>query len=109
MLVDGIDLNIEKEYNPAKVFINSDNSDAFNTSDLKNLTFIKTNIICELASNNTGITPNTIVHQTTDINILNKLYLSYFRSKSSRTIKRDKSKTITTNKLKEVYADLWRP
>lgn len=106
MLVDGIDLNIEKEYNLVKVFINSDNSDAFNTSNLKNLASIKTNIICELASNNTGITPNTIAHQTTDLNILNKLYLWYIKSKSSRTIKRDKSKTITTDKLEEVYADL---
>lgn len=94
-LIDSINFNIVVKYNPVEVPVNLDNSNTSNISDHKNL-----------ASNNTIIPPKVVVHQITNINILDKLYMPYIRIKSTKIIKRDKSMTSITSKLKKVHINL---
>ena len=56
-------------------------------------------------------TPTTVVHQiiTKDSDVLDKLCTPCVGSKSTQVIQRNKSMTPTTDKLEEVYANLWGP
>lgn len=90
---------MDKKYNSIKVFVKSDNSKVFNISDRENL-----------IPNNTSSTNEPIVaYQITNNNIFIKLYMLYIGSKSTQTIKRDKSITTTINKFEEVHIDLLEP
>lgn len=100
-LVDGINFDIGKEYNPTEVLVDSNDSDTPNASDHEDLAPDNTGITHELAPNNIGITPDTVAHQTTDIDVLDKLCMPFVGNKSTRTIKRDKSMTIATSKLEK--------
>lgn len=84
-----------------------DNSDGSNVSNYKDSTPDNTGITRKLAPDNIGITPDNIAHQITDIDVLDKLCILCVRSKSTRTIRRDKSMINVTSKLKEVYVGLW--
>lgn len=87
---------MDKKYNFVKVFVKSDNSKALNISDYK-----------DLIPNNTSSTNKPIVaYQITNNNIFIKLYMLYIRSKSTQTIKRNKSITTTTNKFEKVHINL---
>lgn len=79
-----------------------DNSDASDTSNFKELLTMPSGI---------KAIPTTVVCQMKieDPDILNKLYTSCIGSKLMRIIRRNKGMTITSNKLEEVHADLWRP
>lgn len=101
-LVDGINLdNNNKEYNPAEVLIDSDDSDMSKLSDpdKKSLT----------QHPSTKATPTTVVRQirTEDSDVLDKLCTPCVGSKSTRVVQRNKSMTPTTDKLEEVHANLW--
>lgn len=91
---------MDKEYNLVEVLVGLDNSnsDALQTSD--NSKIINNNI------NTTHKPKPAIAYQATNNNIFNKLCILYIRSKSTQTVKKDKSKMITISKLEEVYADL---
>lgn len=99
-LTDRIDLNdtSSKEYNLAKVFIDSDDSDASDSDSLQ--------------SNKeapTAPVPTSIVAtcQANDPDSLDKLCTPCVGSKSTRVVRQNKSATITTNKLEKVHANLW--
>lgn len=100
-LVDGIDLDMEnKQYNLVEILLNSDNSDNSNKFKLDKAPPLNNIYI---------LSPETaVIQQTTNNrNILNRLCIPYIRSKSSQIVKKDKSMTATTNKLEEVYVDIW--
>lgn len=97
----------DKEYNSAEVFLDLDNSDTSDCSDQEelpiqeSLTQLLTKIAAEVAL-------KTAAHQTRikDFEDLNRLCRPYMRSKLTRKVRRNKGMTATTNKLKEVHADL---
>lgn len=105
-LVNGIKLHITKKYNPTEVFVDSNNSDTSNISDHKDSVSNDTLITHELVSNNTSIMLDIVAHQTTDINVLNKLCMSCFRSQSTKIIKSNKIMTNIISKLEKVHIDL---
>ena len=103
-LVDGIDLdNNNKEYNPAEVLIDSDDSDMSELSDPDEEPLTQ--------HPSAKATPTTVVRQirTEDSDVLDKLCTPCVGSKSTQVVRRNKSMTPTTDKLEEVHADLWGP
>lgn len=119
-LTDGIDLkNIpSKEYDPAKVLIDSDDSDASDAdaSRVRTTSAASPAISPTLAALpfpvHPAITPLTAVAASTQANNLDnldKLYMPCVGSKSTRIVRQNKSMTVTTSKLEEVHADLWGP
>ncbi len=103
-LIDGISLDQnDREYNLAEVFIDLDNSDASDCSDQEE------SPIQLLAESVAEVTSRATVQQTRieDLEDLDKLCTPCVRSKSTRVVRRNKSMTATTNKLKEIHADLW--
>lgn len=96
-LVDDINLKQEnKEYNPAKVFINSDDSDVSANWDKKRL------LVQLLADNTTAALHQTIENS----DVLDKLYMPCIGSKLTRVIRYNKNITTKLNKLQKVHADL---
>lgn len=95
-LTDGIALGLQdKEYDPAKVLIDSDDSDDSESSDIETT-----------GAPNPAPTPAlALANQVNDV--LDKLCGPCVGSKSTRVVRRDKSITPTTSKLEEVHADLW--
>lgn len=79
---------------------NSNTSDYLNQRDLLIQPLIK--IVAE-------VIPRAVVHQIRIeyLEDLDKLCTPCTRSKSTRVVSQNKSMTATTNKLKEVYVDLW--
>ncbi len=105
-LVDGISLDQDdKEYNPAKVFIDSDDSDA---SDCSNQEESPIQLLVESVAE---VTPRATVQQTRikDLEDLDKLCTLCVGSKSTRVVIQNKSMTATISKLEEIYADFWGP
>lgn len=103
-LTDGINFDISNsKYDPAEVFIDSDNSNASNF-DFNSKT---------LTSNNpTTLDPIPIIVACQENNAenpdnLDKLYTPYMGSISTRVVRQNKSITITTSKLEEVHINLW--
>lgn len=94
-LVNSIDLNIGKEYDPIEILVDLDNLYASNVVDHKDSIF-----------DNISIMPDVIAYQTTDIHIFDKLYISCIANKSTRTIRRDTNMTSTTNILAKAYVHL---
>ena len=105
-LVDGIDLGPEKEYNPAEVLIDSEESDVDETGDQPQSMTNSTQPHADLSSAIRQVKAGT---DKDNGNILDKLCMPCVGSKSTRVVRRDKSMTPTTNKLEEVHADLWGP
>lgn len=105
-LVDGIDLDIEKKYKPIEILTDLNNLDASNISDQKNLPPNNISITHKLASDNTDIMQNSIAHQTTNINILDKLCMLCIGSKLTKTIRSYKNMTRVINKLEKMHTDL---
>ncbi len=105
-LVDGISLDQDdREYNPAEVFIDSDDSDASDCLDQEETSIqLSTKSIAE-------VTPRATVQQTRikDLEDLNKLCTPYVGSKSTRVVRQNKSMTATTSKLEEIHTYLWGP
>lgn len=93
-LTDGIDLDLAKEYNPAEVFVDSENSDADSSGD---------------DSQPKHSVARQFKADTDNINALDKLCAPCVGSKLTRVVRRNKSMTPTTSKLEEVHADLWGP
>lgn len=93
-LTDGIDLDLAKEYNPAEVFVDSENSDADSSGD---------------ESQPKHSVARQFKADTDNIDALDKLCAPCVGSKSTRVVRRNKSMTPTTSKLEEVHADLWGP
>lgn len=81
-LVDGIDLNMKnKEYNPAKVLFNSDDSNDSNKFNPNN------DKAPSLTDTSVSSPETAVIQQTTsDPNNFNKLYISCIGNKSSQTI-----------------------
>ena len=103
-LVDGIDLdNNNKEYNPAEVFIDLDNSNISELSDSNEKPLIQ--------HPSAKTTPSTVIRRirTKDSDVLDKLCTPCIGIKSIRVVWKNKSMTPTTDKLEEVHADLWGP
>lgn len=103
-MVDDINLGSEKEYNPAEVFVDLETSDADNFRDyFQSMTSLT----------QPHIEPSFADHQVKagvdEGDTLNKLYTLCIENKSTQVVRRDKSMTPITNKLEEVYADLWSP
>lgn len=100
--MDSIDLDIKnKEYDPKEVLLNFDNWENSNEFKFNNdKTFFPTNT--SVSSPKIAV----IWQTTSDLNILNKLYMPCIGSKLSQTVQRDKSMIATTRKLEEVHADL---
>lgn len=104
-MVNGIDLDRKnKEYDPAEVLLNSNNSDDFEKFNFNNdeAPFFTNTSVCS---------PKTVIIQqtTSDFNILDKLYMLCIGSKSSQIIRKDKSMTANTSKLEQMHTDLWEP
>lgn len=116
-LVDGIDIGPNKEYDPAEVLINSDDSEASadekeSPDDTVASLALPQFVPAAMIPAGTTISDPDPVYQTRtndETNMLDKLCTPCVRSKSTRAIRRDKSMTPTTNKLEEVHADLWGP
>lgn len=97
-LTDGIELNTSNnEYNPIKVRIDFDDSDA-SDSDSKDAGSVIQHLAQTIAS-----------CKENDLDNLDKLCTLCVDSKSTRVVRQNKSMTVTTEKLEEVHADLWRP
>lgn len=96
-LVDGISLEQEdKKYNPAEVFVDSNNSDASVSSDEK-----------ESPTQPSAETPIAVIYQTIEnADGIDKLCTPCVGSRSTQVMRRNKSITTITNKLEEVHADL---
>lgn len=108
-LVDGINLKQNnKEYNSAKVLIDSDESDASDyldqVSDCSDQEKLSTQLLVEIA-----IT-RAVLHQikVEDPDALNKLCKPCAGSKLTWVVRWNKSMTTTSNKLEEVYTNFWR-
>ena len=93
-LVDGIKLDDDKEYDPAEILIDSDDSDTFDDEE--------TRTQAEAGAITTAL-------QATETDILDKICAPCVGSKSTRILRQNKSMTATTKKLEEVHADLWGP
>lgn len=99
-LVDSIDLGLAgKEYNLAKVFIDSDNSEVFDNEAINssNMTQVIESAI-----------PLIIIARQAS-NILDKIFALCIGNKSIRVVKRDKYIITITSKLEKIYVDLWGP
>lgn len=94
---------MDKEYDPTEVLVDSDNSNSDNSQTSDDDDVITNDV------NTTHEPEPAIAHQATDNDILDKLCMPCVGSKSTRTIRRDKSMTTTTSKLEKVHADLWGP
>lgn len=104
-LVESIDLGPAKEYNPTKLFVDSEDSDNSGDNFQIEPTLAQQHILEEMNSGS--------VHQIKlsidNNNALDKLCTPCIRSKLTQVVRRNKSMTPKTNKLKEVHADLWGP
>ena len=117
-LVDGIDLGaIDKEYDLAKVLIDSDNSktsDSEPTDLTTNAPQIPEPLVTAQAIVNRQKIPESLVtaqavaaYQVSDV--LDKICAPCVGSKSTRTVRRHKCMTPTTAKLEQVHIDFWGP
>lgn len=101
-LVNGIDFGLEKEYNLAEVFLDSEE---LNVDDLRDNPQSMTSLA------QSPVDASLAMHQVKagadEENILDKLYTPCIASKSTWVVRRDKNMTLTTNKLEKVYIDLW--
>ncbi len=97
-LVGGIDLGPTKEYDPAEVFVDSEDSDD-SGDDPQSPSEEETD-----PSFARQIRANTDDNDPPD-----KLCTPCVGSESTRVVRRNKSMTPTTEKLEEVHADLWGP
>lgn len=94
-MVDGIDIE-DNEYNPTKVFIDSDTEDDDDTSD--------TPIISDPAA------PPELAANASETNSnFDHICGPCVGSKSTRVVIWNKSMTPTKERLEEVHADLWGP
>ena len=103
-LTDRINLNTSNSaYDPAKVLINSDNSDASDsnsnnkTPNTNNFTASDPVQIIAICQQNNAENPDD----------LDELFTLCVRSKLTQVVRQNKSMTVITSKLEEVYADLW--
>ncbi len=120
-LVDVVDLDPDnKKYDPAKLFIDSNNSDNSKASANENVLPVDKawdSVFLEPVSVSTIPLKTTIlgsdsVHLTKKNNendVLNKLFTPCVGSKSTWVIRQNKSMKPTTNKREEVHMDLWGP
>lgn len=99
-LVNDISLEQEdKKYNPTEILIDSDNFKTSVSSDEE---------ISPIQS--PAETLIAVIHQTIEnTDTIDKLCTPCIESKLIEVMRRNKSMTITINKLEKVHADLWRP
>lgn len=90
-LTDGIDLGLAKKYNPAEVFVDSENSDVDNSGDDSQSKYLAANLFNVDTDNN---------------NALDKLYTQCIGNRLTRVVKRNKSMNITMSKHESVHAVL---
>lgn len=102
-LINGINLRCDnnKKYNFAELLTDLDNLDASSISDFEKLSTIPPGI--EFTYTKTAVVFQT---KTEDSDILDKSWILYVGSKSTRIIRRNKNMTVTFNKLKKVHANL---
>lgn len=86
------------------MLIDLDDLDASGISNFEELSTISLSI--EFTYTKTAV---VFQAETEDSDIFDKSYILYIRSKSTRIVRQNKNMTITFNKLKKVYANLWRP
>lgn len=108
-LVDGINLGLpDKEYNLAEVFIDSDDSEISDVEEIDSQAILpSTGSPAQIANQQGPPTSTASARQANDV--LDKLCAPCMGSKSTRTVRQNKSMTPTTSKLEEVHADLWGP
>lgn len=103
-LVDDICLEYDsREYNPAEVFINLDDSDMSDFSNQGDLTIqLPTKITVKVIL-------RAAVYQIKikDLDNLDKLCTLYMERKLTVVVRQNKSMTAMINNLEEVYANLW--
>lgn len=110
-LVDGIDIGL-KEYDPAEVFIDSDDSEVSSDDESPPNSASQSALLEPVPSSIETMIPNVdSVLQTkeNDDDGIAKLCTPCVCSKSTQVVRHNKSMTPTTNKLEEVHADLWGP
>lgn len=85
---------MDKEYNPAEMLIDSNNSNTNTLSILDNNNIITNNI------NITYMSEPTIVQLIINNDIIDKLYMLFVENKSIQIIRKNNSIMTTTNKIK---------
>ena len=106
-LVNGVNFGLAEEYNPAKIFVDSKNSDVEDFGDDSQLELVPTQPILQPILNKPSLVTCQLKADIDDSNALDRLYTLCVRSKSTRIVRKNKSITPITNKLEEVHADLW--
>lgn len=98
-LIDEISFEQEgKEYNPAKVLIDSDNSNVESDGIYEERLSIQLSAEISIVA---------IYQFIKNLDIINKICTVYIGSKSTQVVRQNKNITPTINKLEEVHTNLW--
>lgn len=104
-LVESIDLGPAKEYDPTEVFVDSKDSDDSEDNSRAEPSLAQQHTLEEVDPGSAHQIKSSIDNN----DALDKLCTPCVGSKSTRVVRRNKSMTPITSKLKEVHADLWGP
>ncbi len=110
-LVNGVNLSLAKDYNPAEVLVDLEDSDIEDFGEDSQPESKSTQHLIKPANIDLGLAAHQL--RTADIandsEVLDKLCTPCVGSKSTRIVRRNKNMCPTTSKLKQVHADLWGP